>query len=425
MWNFRLLLFVLYCKSSICYCQTNINIQKDKEQAEIIFEKVHEICMFDNGNLCDVNLWCPLLLIDRESRFVYSNVPLSFSDTPSENRLHTGILPYNYLIVNSTVYIDSILYTIFAFDKERSIEVLTETAIHEIFHYWQEKNDWYQLSYKNNHVETKWGRIFLKLEMKAIQNALSSKNDQEMENAVKEALYFRNQRQKLFPDKIAEEIAFEIQEGIPDYVKYTLCIKNDSLIKLRLASQIEYTLNSNKFERSFGYETGSSYAFLINNPIALKKAYINGKDLVEILKRLRNITDLPDSLSLFTLSKYNFNTIVLEEDSIEKSKMEFNNQIKQKFQKGSILNIPVEEGISFGFNSYEVYSIDSIGTYYPYISVSGNFGQIQSDLGGIITSTNIILFWDENFLKEKYKILLNDDWFILKELGVFYLKPKE
>ncbi len=375
MYKLRFLFFAFVLLSfSFCYCQNNN--QEERKQAEAIFQKVHEICMLDNGDLCGINLYCPLLLVDRESRFVYSNVPLSFSDTPPMNGLYTGILPNNYLISNSTIYIDSILYTIFAFEKSVGADMLIEVAIHEMFHYWQEKNDWhYSSPYNNTQMETKWGRIYLKLEMKAIQKALSSKNDQEKENTINEALYFRNQRQILFSDRIADEIAFEIHEGMPDFVRYTLCVENDSQIKLRLVDEIEKSLNEGKFIRTFGYLTGSSYAFLINNPTLLKDAYIDGKDLTKILKETMSIGSLPDSLSSTILKEYNYEAIAFQEDSIEKTKTAFNNRIKQQFQESKKLIIDLE-GVTFGFNPSEVYSIDNIGTYYPFISVAGEFGQI-------------------------------------------------
>jgi hypothetical protein len=100
--------------------------------------------------------------------------------------------------------------------------------------------------------------------------------------------------------------------------------------------------------------------------------------------------------------------------------MAFNNRIKQQFQESEKLIIAFEDGISFGFNTSEVYLIDSIGTYYPFISVSGDFGQIYSQAGGIL-SKDIILFWNDNFDNEMYKVSLNDGWSIKKKDGIYVL----
>ena len=422
MWNFRYLYLVFFLVYfDVCYSQIEINkYRNDFKQAEIIFDRIHEICKLDNGNLCGINLYCPLLLVDRETRFIFSNHSLSFSEDSSLNGLYVGVLPSNYLISNSTIYIDSTLYAIFSFEKDMGIDVLVEIGIHEMFHYWQEKNNWYHASYYNDHVETKWGKVYLTLEMKAIQKAFSTEDNQKKKNAIVEALYFRKQRHVLFSDKIPDEINFEIHEGLPDYVKMMLCLKNDSLIRLQLVHEIKELLNENKFLRTFGYVSGSSYAYLLNNPMLLKEVIINGKDIVEILKTSMNITTIPDSLPSSVLEKYDYEAIVHKEDSIEKDKIAFVERIKKQLRESKKLIIPLE-GVNFGFNPYDVYSIDTIGTYYPYISVSGNFGQIYSNMGGII-SNDIILFWDDNTQNGKYKISLNNGWSIKKKEGVYFLE---
>jgi hypothetical protein len=75
-----------------------------------VFNKVKEICDIDNGKLLGFHYYCPLMLIDRETRFVLSNTPLAFSDNMPVNGIYYGILPEKHLMANTTVYIDSMLY---------------------------------------------------------------------------------------------------------------------------------------------------------------------------------------------------------------------------------------------------------------------------------------------------------------------------
>jgi hypothetical protein len=88
------------------------------------------------------------MLIDRETRFVLSNTPLSFSDNMSVDGIYYGILPEKYLMANSAIYIDSTLYACVSITNDIPKEDrMIEVCLHEMCHYWVEKNN-IHLSYK-------------------------------------------------------------------------------------------------------------------------------------------------------------------------------------------------------------------------------------------------------------------------------------
>jgi hypothetical protein len=207
MLNFKSFAFsFLLILSCTAYTQESIKDSAYFFRGLEIFNKVKEICDIDNGTLLGFHYYCPLMLVDNESRFVLSNTPLAFSENMPVKGIYYGTLPEKYLIVNSTISIDSILCASVNLRNDIPDGRIIEVCLHEMCHYWVEKNN-IHLSYNNDHIDNRLARTYLILEMRALQNALLSTEEQ-VEQAIIDALTFRKQRHLLFPKQIEEENKF-------------------------------------------------------------------------------------------------------------------------------------------------------------------------------------------------------------------------
>jgi hypothetical protein len=304
---------------------------------------------------------------------------------------------------------------------------MIEVCLHEMCHYWVEKNN-IHLSYNNSHVDNKWARIYLILELRALQHALLSTDEQE-EQAIIDALTFRKQRHLLFPEQVEEENKFEFDEGFPEFVAYTLFYPNSNSIKERLYEIIENQINQKSFYRNFGYTTGAVYAHLIHDFKLYRVTLFQNLNIVAAMIQSRKIIAIPDTIPPFCKDKYNFEQVKYYEDSIEQQRLYLLDSIKYQLTDGAKIIIKDEQSV-IGFNPNEMFAIDTLGTYFSLLEISGDFGFLKTEKGAILQNNVILVFIDKHVagnkktVKETFGITLNKGWRMKKRDNAYYINKR-
>ncbi len=111
------------------------------------------------------------------------------------------------------------------------------------------------------HLDTKEGRIYLKLELEALKRALNTSHPA---THIKNALLFRQYRYQLFPEAPKAENSLEILEGLAEYTGSILSQRGDSELKEHYTSQIDWFYTLPTFVRSFAYFTTPVYGYLMH-----------------------------------------------------------------------------------------------------------------------------------------------------------------
>ncbi|MDR1878663.1 MAG: hypothetical protein LBQ64_03775 [Bacteroidales bacterium] len=393
------------------------------------FQQIKEICDADNGRLLGFgNYYCPIMIVNRESRFVVANTSLPFSDKAPINGVYYGVLPEKYNIANSTIDIDTTLYAMF--NSDIPTDMMSFVCLHEMFHYWQEKKDMGR-SYNNAHIDTKWARVYLILELKALQNALLSEDEQQHQ-AILEALTFRKQRHLLFPQHIEDETNFEFHEGFPDFVACKLLYTDDNeVVQQKMYDNIERRSSDNSFYRNFGYTTGATYAYLIRDFELYRTKLFQISDIVSTMMQSRNITDIPDIIPKEYKEKYNFEQVVHHEDSVAEYRQYLFDSIANKFTKEPLIVVEWNKDVHIGFNPNQMFSMDSLGTYYSLMHISGDFGTMQTEKGVLMQNDYLFVFVDKdldtgkNSIRQTFKIVLNKGWFLVKQNAHYFIVKKK
>lgn len=417
------LLSVLFslCATNLLYSQPS----KDEiKGAEFFFKEFNKRCSKENGELWGVSYCSSLILIDRENRFIFSQEPININSKQN----HKGIVyyysaPNDMLLSCGVTKIDNKNYA--AVDiNEQDINLIIETAFHEITHKFQYDID-YDCIYNNFHIETKFGQLYIRLESMALINALSNKGDLRREY-IKDALYFREKRQNMFKGAKENETKFELSEGLAEFSGIFLTY-GDTAINVFL-SRFNKNIGEDRIGvRIFGYNTGASYSFLNQDSLHWNYNVYKIGDITQITRTIYNIGDKElssiDEALLF--KKYNYDALLQKEDSIEKAINNRNISLLEKLEKGNLLKIIWDGNTRIGFNPNNQTIINDSITYYDFIEITSSWGRVYSNYAGCFLISNYFYFIlpddltikeiNEGYCNEKLCFKLNSNSEIIKE----------
>lgn len=218
--------------------------------------------------------------------------------------------------------------------------------------------------------------------MEALKQALKSKKP---EIDIKNALLFRQYRHSLFPESKINENSLEINEGIAEYTGSILSQRTELGLNNYYTSRIA-TVSSSSFVRSFAYLTIPMYGCLMrqqdkkwNQKITVKT---NLTDFIcDFYKMNASVENNENILAVAKL--YGFETISKEENERENSAIERNNTYKRLFLHDSVLIIDLENR-RIGFDPLQLYPFDTLGTIFPIMRVTDNWGVLDVDSCGVL-----------------------------------------
>jgi len=380
-----------------------------------------------NKNLWNINLNGPMILIDPFTRKIYASEQDSLGTLTYNNSIYTGTFPKSINISGAWVEWNGKVWAMlpFPFPEGTTIKDGVGYLCHELFHRAQKKLGFvFPNEELSNHLDTKEGRIFLRLEIEALRKAIESENREEMENHLKNAVIFRSYRYVLYPESKRKENLLELNEGITQYTTVILqsLSKEETVAYFKKVSDI--FINGSTYVRTFAYHTIPAYGYLLrpqnkywNQQISLqtnltdffiKEFGINlPENIKEEVEKIRN--------------DYNGKKIFEEEEAREKKLLIEKKQFIQTLISDPHLEIEIR-GNKMSFDPSNVIPLEGKGTVYN--------GTVRwSDKWGILEVRNG-LFLDENdskicvtFPKEVVnKYAKGNDWELWLNEGYQFVK---
>lgn len=391
-----------------------------------------------NKKLWDMNLYGPIIIVNPYTRQAYSNFPDSTGILIKEGKIFTGKLPGNILVGNYSLTWGGLnwamVLTIFINNnKNDRVDLFT----HELFHRAQPLLNFSKVNDQNNaHLDSKKGRIYIRLELEALVQALKSVDKNEKMKHILNALYFRKYRYELFPNAFMSEATIEINEGIASYTGKVMRYLNEKELDNLLISKITDFFKEQSYVQMFAYNTIAAYGFLLRET----DKYWNKKVSSET-----NLTDFFISAFGFTDGKkqqinidsllilYNGLSIIEEEtereDRIKKTVLEY----KKKFLEHAHFEITFEKK-RISYDTRYIVTIEDLGYVYPTMKATDNWGVLDiKDGGGFLNPTKdkVILtiptkIDGNNISGEGWTLQLNEDYTIFKDesTGNYTLKRK-
>ena len=351
--------------------------------------------------LWNTDLYGPILLVNPKTMIVYANVPDSLGLLKEADQIYSGLLPGTVNIANTSINWNGKTWAMVMLPLPENKAARLDLLSHELFHRAQTDLGFKLNNPSNDHLDQKDGRIYLRLELEALRQALFSKQMPALKKNLISALYFRSKRHSIYPSSQVSENSLEINEGLAAYTGIFMSGRNSSQIIDYFDRRIADFQDYPSFVRSFAYLTTPLYGILLSRSDKYwNKRVGNDTDLTDFFINYFQL-QIPDYLDKELINQYGFARISKKEIKREERRKQLITEYKLKFIEQPHLEIKFEK-MSISFDPRNLMPIEGYGTYYPTIRVIDNWG-ILTVSNGALLGTN----WDKITLSDPKMISKN------------------
>ena len=186
---------------------------RDLESARRFFAEAEEVSRQDAGRLWGLPLYGPILLVDPVGKRVLANQHGQEATLEDRDGVFVGPVPAGVFAANAAQEWAGTRWTTIVWQAiPRSTYRRRALFAHEMFHRIQPDLDLAPQSPSNAHLDTEAGRYWLRLELRALSEALLQEDDRR-DGAIEDALLFRARRRALFDGAAASEARAELNEA--------------------------------------------------------------------------------------------------------------------------------------------------------------------------------------------------------------------
>ena len=390
---------------------TVANAQIDQQRAMEYFKEAQALCERDNGRLWGVSICGPMVIFDMQTNTIATSKPEP--DEPRPRLLGLVNAPIQWGGETWGAYIWNDVAT-------KSPRDRNELLLHELFHGVQPQLKLGAAAGTPEHLDSKEGRYWLRLEWKALEKALR-KSGEQRKQAICDALAFRKARRLLFPANVEDERGQEITEGLAAYTATVLVADSESDA---IANALDLLVNTEKnatdasFIRTFAYFSGPAYSLLLDaSSPDWRKRIKSTDDLAVLLMQALKIQPSPDAT--IATARYDGAEILLSEEKREQDRQARLNELRKTFVEGPTLSFP---GGSHSYDTRGAVSLQGIGTiYFGPFRASGVWGKLEAERGVLVSSdgsfrrvASPIKLDETTFSGDGWKLYLSPGW-IVKE----------
>lgn len=375
---------------------SGLSIGQDKINSDTISSYFREIETNTNNfkDLWAIDLYGPILLVDPNTRIVYSNFPDSTGILKPDAEIFSGILPKNVNIANTAINWSGKSWAMIMLplpvNKPERLDLLS----HELFHRSQPALGFKMNNPANSHLDQKEGRVYLRLELEALRQALIAKSKSEIDRNLTNALYLRNHRYSVYQNAKSSENLLELNEGVASYTGIYMSGRDNNQLVDYFENKISGFQNYPTFVRSFAYLTIPLYGILLSKSDKYWNKQIDSNtNLTDFFIKSFNL-NIPDTIGEEIINQYGLSDINTFETKREERIKQLTLEYKAKFIEQPHLEIRFEK-MSISFDPRNLMPIEGYGTVYPTLRLSDNWG-ILTVSDGALLGTN----WDKITVSE-------------------------
>ena len=181
----------------------------DLELARTYLDEAHAISARDGGKLWGLDLYGPMLFVDRATRFTVANQADTEGYLQPRGDVFVGTLPETVGIANTKSRWAGVEWTMLIWPLPDHVGQRHQLIAHEMFHRIQDDLKLGLGIPDNRHLDSRDGRKWMRMEWRALREALSQDID-ERRSAIEDALVFRGLRQSLFEARTKDELTLEL-----------------------------------------------------------------------------------------------------------------------------------------------------------------------------------------------------------------------
>ena len=334
----------------------------------------------DGGRLWGRSLAGPLLFVHRGTRATVrdqspSGVPVSAGDG-----LFHATLPESEPVANTSLRWAGISWAMVVWPPSTDSLRRRVLLAHELWHRAQDSLGFPGSMPANAHLGTRDGRVWLRLEARALLAALRAPGTART-RAAGDALAFRRARHQRFPAAAAEERRLELNEGLAEYTGIALAAPDDST-RLALTRQRLASLDSApNFEREFAYHTGPAWGLLLDELSPSWRRALTDSDDLALLAGAALPAGVRAARADTRGAAYGMVAIRKAETARAAAREKRVRDLRTRFVTGPRLELPLAE-MKLGFDPGQVEALEDGGSVYGMLRLSDRWGVLQCDASG-------------------------------------------
>ena len=402
------------------------------QKASQYFRSIEEICNRDNGKLWGVNLYGPIMFVERTSRHIIANQPDAEGLLKGKDGIYIGLFPRELILNNAPVVYGGITFAMVPVRPDEDEFRTKSRAVHTLFHCFQESNGVSPVVFNQTNMDEKEARLWIKLEWKALRIAIISEGEGRL-RAIRDALVFRGSNRELYQEYAMEENRFENYEGLATFTSTKLYSESPMECRKRLLENLDRVYAMQSYARWYGNIHGALYASLLFDAgYDLQTIKKDSIDLGKLVKETYNIElpaicrDVAGSLAF----SYDLAEVTREEEERLMLIKERLHTLTSTFTEKTVVYLELVSPY-FDFEPENIQPLDTMGTLYSSMRVSDSWGKLTVDKGGCLVSNNYkyLRITAKGFREEKnrvsgegWNLILNDGWELVEVNQNYFLR---
>lgn len=349
--------------------------------AKAAFDAAAARCAADHGALWGVSLCGPIMIADRDARFVVTNQADELGKLAARAGVFIGTLPADENIANTATTWAGVRWVQLLWPLPAEPAARDVLLMHEQFHRVADQLALPALIAKlPEHLDTTDGRYFLQLEWRALTAAITAATDDACKAAIADALAFRRARWAAVADARESEVALELHEGLAEYTG----------VKVGALDPVAATVHDlaahtgdPSFVRSFAYATGPAYGLLLDRfAPGWRGRLAQAPSLADALAAAVAVS-VPDPGA--AAGRYAGGALRQAEDARAAERAARQARYQQALVDGPVLRLAFHH-MKIAFDPRNVLVLADHGTVYPSLRVVDDWGVLEATDGALVAS---------------------------------------
>lgn len=347
-------------------------------------------CEADGARLWGLSLCGPFLFVDTASgTLIGSSQAPRANLEPIGEGLFQGPLPAELPVANRAIEWAGVEWTMLLLPLPEDPESRIDLLLHESFHRVQEELGLSALERPMDHLTEVDGRMWMRLEMRALERALGADSASGRAH-LRDALLFRTRRHALYPAAREAEAALELQEGLAAYTGAVLATSSRAQAERRAKRILADFEGRDSFARSFAYGTGPALGLLCDRYAHGWRAIVSStRDLAGFLEE--SVGPAPARVTAEEVESrgtaYGMEAIAVEESARREEAERRLADYRGRLVEGPVLVLPLAE-MQMTFDPLTVTPLAADGTVYPTITLRDRWGTLTVEQGGALIAAD-------------------------------------
>src|ERR1051326_4592418 len=354
---------------------TAADAQVRPEVAQRWFEEATKLCERDAARLWGVSLCGPMVIFDQKTGTRATSQPEPEGPPPRLSGFADG--PVSWGGVRWFSYPLHML-------ADTDADVRRQNMIHGLFHRIQPELGLITDDGFNEHLDTLEGRVWMRLEWRALRRAVESSGSDQAE-AIADALAFRRERRRRFAGAADNERREEIREGLASYTGIAAWANSPADAHRAAASALAEGEASQAFVGNFEAASGPAYGVLLDDLLPGWRRQVRGtSDLGDLLASATNrppTTDLAKAAARYDGAK-----LRTAEEARDRAQQVRIAELRRRFVDGPVLTMPAPgRGTSDTTGSVVIPGAGTV--FFHNFTQSGQWGRLEAN-GGVLRSSD-------------------------------------